>query len=58
MIARADNRAGLPEGDNHRAGLPEAEIRRAGLPEAEACAAILNAWIDATPWMPRVHPAR
>ncbi|WP_322882814.1 GNAT family N-acetyltransferase [Sinorhizobium medicae] len=21
-----------------------------------ACAAILNRWIDATPWMPRVHP--
>lgn len=23
--------------------------------DAVACAAILNAWIDATPWMPRVH---
>jgi GNAT superfamily N-acetyltransferase len=32
-------------------------VLRAGRPEdAAACAAILNAWIDATPWMPRVHP--
>ena len=23
--------------------------------DAAACAAILNAWIDATPWMPRIH---
>ncbi len=25
--------------------------------DAAACAAIFNAWVDATPWMPRVHPA-
>ncbi len=24
--------------------------------DARACAAVLNDWIDATPWMPRVHP--
>ena len=30
---------------------------RPGTPaDAPACAAILNAWIDATPWMPRIHP--
>ncbi|MEM8825200.1 MAG: GNAT family N-acetyltransferase [Pseudomonadota bacterium] len=30
---------------------------RPGTPvDAPACAAILNDWIDATPWMPRVHP--
>lgn len=29
---------------------------RPGTPDdAPACAAILNAWIDATPWMPRCH---
>ena len=31
-------------------------IRPATPGDAPACAAILNAWIDATPWMPRVHP--
>ena len=31
------------------------EIRRATPKDAPACAAILNAWIDATPWMPRCH---
>ena len=31
-------------------------IRPATPADAPACAAILNAWIDATPWMPRVHP--
>ena len=25
--------------------------------DAGACAAIFNAWVDATDWMPRVHPA-
>ncbi len=25
--------------------------------DAEPCAAIINAWVDATPWMPRVHSA-
>ncbi|MEM7506090.1 MAG: GNAT family N-acetyltransferase [Pseudomonadota bacterium] len=30
---------------------------RPGRPaDAPACAAILNAWIDATDWMPRCHP--
>ena len=28
-------------------------IRRATAEDAPACAAIVNAWIDATPWMPR-----
>jgi GNAT superfamily N-acetyltransferase len=31
-------------------------LRRAGPEDAAACAAILNDWIDATDWMPRVHP--
>jgi len=31
--------------------------RRANQADAEACADILNAWIDATDWMPRIHPA-
>ncbi len=30
-------------------------IRPATPEDAPACAAILNAWIDETPWMPRVH---
>lgn len=30
-------------------------IRPATPADAPACAAILNAWIDETPWMPRVH---
>ncbi len=29
--------------------------RLAQLDDAPACAAILNGWIDATAWMPRVH---
>jgi GNAT superfamily N-acetyltransferase len=35
----------------------EATIRPARPDDAAACAGILNAWIDATPWMRRVHPA-
>ena len=31
-------------------------LRRAGPEDAYACAAILNGWINETPWMPRVHP--
>lgn len=31
-------------------------IRPARPEDAPACAAILNAWIDEMPWMPRVHP--
>jgi len=30
-------------------------VRAAEPRDAAACAAILNAWIDATDWMPRVH---
>ncbi|WP_077960024.1 GNAT family N-acetyltransferase [Ensifer adhaerens] len=30
-------------------------IRRAERTDMAACAGILNRWIDATPWMPRVH---
>lgn len=33
-----------------------AEFRPAMPSDAGDCAAILNAWIDATPWMPRCHP--
>ena len=36
---------------------PGVSIRAATQGDAAACAAIKNAWIDATPWMPRVHPA-
>ncbi|MEM8850511.1 MAG: GNAT family N-acetyltransferase [Pseudomonadota bacterium] len=32
-------------------------IRQATQADAPACAAILDAWIDATPWMPRIHPS-
>ncbi len=32
-------------------------IRDGVLADAGACAAITNAWIDATPWMPRAHSA-
>jgi L-amino acid N-acyltransferase YncA len=39
------------------AGTDELVVRRAGAEDAAACAAIFNAWVDATPWMPRVHPA-
>ena len=30
-------------------------IRSANTADAPVCAAILNAWIDETPWMPRMH---
>jgi GNAT superfamily N-acetyltransferase len=36
--------------------MAEAAIRRGTPEDAPACAAILNDWIDATTWMPRVHP--
>lgn len=32
-------------------------MRRGEIGDVPACAAILNAWIDGTAWMPRVHPA-
>jgi GNAT superfamily N-acetyltransferase len=35
----------------------EVEVRCGGAGELAACAAIQNAWIDATEWMVRVHPA-
>jgi putative acetyltransferase len=31
------------------------DLRRAEASDAEACGDILNAWIDARDWMPRVH---
>ena len=31
-------------------------LRPARPEDTAACAAIFNAWVDATPWMPRVHP--
>ncbi len=34
----------------------EVVLRQAGPGDAPACAAVFNAWVDATPWMPRVHP--
>ena len=33
------------------------DIRPARLEDIPACAAIKNAWIDGTDWMPRVHAA-
>ena len=39
-------------------GASELRIRPATPADAAACAAIFNAWVDATDWMPRVHPAR
>lgn len=32
-------------------------VRPGTASDAAACAAIKNAWIDGTDWMPRVHPA-
>ncbi|MBA3324921.1 MAG: GNAT family N-acetyltransferase [Rhodobacteraceae bacterium] len=34
----------------------DVEIRRGVEADAGSCAAIFNAWADATEWMPRVHP--
>ncbi len=31
------------------------EIRLATAADAPACAAILQSWLDATPWMPKLH---
>jgi GNAT superfamily N-acetyltransferase len=33
-------------------------LRGAVAADAAACAAIINGWVDATPWMPRVHSAK
>jgi GNAT superfamily N-acetyltransferase len=35
----------------------QVHCRHAALADMAACAGVLNRWIDATPWMPRVHPA-
>lgn len=36
----------------------DARLRRGtGDADAAACAEVFNDWVDATPWMPRVHPA-
>ncbi|MEM6465841.1 MAG: GNAT family N-acetyltransferase [Pseudomonadota bacterium] len=35
--------------------MTEADIRRAVPSDADACAAIHNAWIESTSWMPRLH---
>lgn len=38
--------------------MPAGTLLRPAVPEdAAACAAVFNAWVDATDWMPRVHPA-
>ncbi|MFD2342142.1 GNAT family N-acetyltransferase [Sinorhizobium terangae] len=34
----------------------QARCRDADLADMEACADIFNRWVDATAWMPRVHP--
>jgi GNAT superfamily N-acetyltransferase len=31
-------------------------LRSGTAADTDRCAAMVNAWIDATPWMPRVHP--
>lgn len=38
--------------------MAEQAIRPAVAEDARACAKILNDWIDNTPWMPRVRPAK
>lgn len=35
---------------------PTLLLRAGTVADAAACAAVFNAWVDATPWMPRVHP--
>jgi len=35
--------------------IERATIRLAGQSDMQACAEIFNNWIEATPWMPRVH---
>lgn len=37
--------------------MSDAVVRKGDVLDAPACAAIFNAWVDATDWMPRVHPA-
>ena len=37
-------------------GASELRLRPARSADAAACAAVFNAWVDATDWMPRVHP--
>jgi GNAT superfamily N-acetyltransferase len=40
-----------------QAGIEADIVLRPARPEdAAACASIFNAWVDATDWMPRVHP--
>lgn len=40
-----------------RGGVSDLRLRPAGPADAPACAAVFNDWVDATGWMPRVHPA-
>jgi GNAT superfamily N-acetyltransferase len=42
--------------DDHGAIDAGISLRPARPQDAAACAAIFNAWVDATDWMPRVHP--
>jgi GNAT superfamily N-acetyltransferase len=37
--------------------MSEAVVRTATVADLPGCAAVANAWIDATPWLPRVHTA-
>ncbi len=37
--------------------MTDLSVRRAVDTDIGACAAVLNGWIDATPWFPRVHSA-
>lgn len=44
-------------GSHARSRAGTALLRPARAFDAAACAAIVNDWIDATPWMPRIHDA-
>lgn len=35
--------------------MSEAQVREATVADLPGCAAVANAWIDATPWLPRVQ---
>jgi ribosomal protein S18 acetylase RimI-like enzyme len=46
----------VPEAMDDRTIDAQVSLRPARPEDAAACAAIFNAWVDATDWMPRVHP--
>lgn len=46
----------LPGLTEVRAAMEDLRFRPAVPADAAACAAVFNNWVDATDWMPRVHP--